>query len=212
MIIEGATGGTMPTKCVSTNGLPPVCTGNVNGDWNPIGILPVYVFSGIPYGGIELIRRVIPQRIVGSKENRLKKLDSLVHIYYEVSGTLGALAAAYVCLTMGKAFAPIITPILFVFSALSFSQIKMEPVTDLPVGTPYELVVFFGVLMKEAFFGFFEAIVHGGRIVLGNNRYFWLIGGYSIPLVMHRYIENGICAVYAKLVLGESAYASFLVA
>lgn len=28
---------------------------------------------------------------------------------------------------------------------------------------------------------------------------------------MHRYIENGICAVYAKLVLGESAYASFLV-
>ena len=76
----------MPTKCKSKDGLPPKCTGAVAGDWDPIGILPIFVFSGIPYGAIELIRRIIPQQIVGGEELRLKKMDALVHVYYEITG------------------------------------------------------------------------------------------------------------------------------
>ena len=53
----------MPTDCISKNGLPPKCSGAVDGDWDPTGIIPVFVFSGIPFGIIEMIRRVIPQQV-----------------------------------------------------------------------------------------------------------------------------------------------------
>ena len=95
MCIEKANGGTFPTQCVSVDGLPPKCTGAVAGDWDPVGIFPIFILSGLPYGVIEIIRRIIPQQIVGGDEQKLKKLDSLVHIYNEVSGTVGAFFAAY---------------------------------------------------------------------------------------------------------------------
>ena len=86
MFIEKTHGGTMPTTCVSKDGMPPKCTGAIAGDWDPIGIIPVFVFGGIPYGVIEIVRRIIPQQIVGNDENKLKKMDSLVHVYYEITG------------------------------------------------------------------------------------------------------------------------------
>lgn len=95
MCIESAYGGTSPTNCTSTGGLPPVCTGAKSGHWNPIGIFPIFILSGIPYGSIEIIRRIIPQQIVGADEMKLKKLDAIVHIYYELSGSVGAFFAAY---------------------------------------------------------------------------------------------------------------------
>ena len=207
MAIEHANGGTMPTKCISKDGLPPVCTGAIAGDWDPLGIIPIFVFSGIPFGGIELIRRVIPQKIVGGNEFKLKKLDSLVHVYFEVAGTTGAFFATYVCLIMGKAYAPVITPILYVIAAIFFSQIVMPQVSDIfEKGTLLQLMV----TLKAAFIGFGESVYKGGKIVCTDRRFVWLIWGYSLPLVMHRYIEGGVASVYSKLVLNESAYGSFI--
>lgn len=208
MSVEHANGGTMPTKCVSKDGLPPVCTGAVAGDWDPVGIIPIFVFSGIPFGGIELIRRVIPQKIVGGNEFKLKKLDALVHVYFEIAGTCGAFFAAYVCLIMGKAYAPVITPILYVIAAIFFSQIIMPKVSDiLDNGSSLFTLM---ITMKSAFIGFGESVYKGAKIVCLDRRFIWLIWGYSLPLVMHRYIEGGVASVYSKLVLNESAYTSFI--
>ena len=207
MAVEHANGGTMPSKCISTDGLPPVCTGAVAGDWDPLGIIPIFVFSGIPFGGIELIRRVIPQKIVGGDELKLKKLDSLVHVYFEISGTCGAFFAAYVCLIMGKAYAPVITPILYVIAAIFFSQIIMPQVSDIFEKSSLHTLM---VTLKSSFVGFGESVYKGGKIVCFERRFIWLIWGYSLPLVMHRYIEGGVASVYAKLVLNESAYGSFI--
>ena len=207
MAIEHANGGTMPTECITKDGLPPKCTGAIAGDWDPVGIIPIFVFSGIPFGGIELIRRVIPQKIVGGNEFKLKKLDSLVHVYFEIAGTTGAFFATYVCLTMGKAYAPVITPILYVFAAFCFSQIVMPKVSDI-----FESGTFMAIMttMKSAFIGFGESVYKGGKLVCFDRRFIWLIWGYSLPLVMHRYIEGGVASVYSKLVLNESAYGSYI--
>ena len=207
MAVEHANGGTMPTKCISTDGLPPVCTGAVAGDWDPLGIIPIFVFSGIPFGGIELIRRVIPQKIVGEDEFKLKKLDSLVHVYFEIAGTTGAFFAAYVCLIMGKAYAPVITPILYVIAAIFFSQIIMPQVSDIFENSTFVTLL---ITLKSAFIGFGESVYKGAKIVCLDRRFIWLIWGYSLPLVMHRYIEGGVASVYSKLVLNESAYGNFI--
>lgn len=214
MCIEKANGGTFPTNCISKNLLPPVCTGAIAGNWDPVGIIPIYVFSGIPYGSIEIVRRIIPQQIVGGSELKLKKLDSLVHIYYEVAGTCGAFFSAYTSLLLGKAYGPLITPILYVFSGLLFYNIippKSKEDIVLATGSSAELTLLFFKSLWYAFYGFGESVYQGGLIILRESKYQWLIWGYTIPLVMHRYIENGVASVYAKSILNESAYASFIV-
>eukprot|EP01038_Epipyxis_sp_PR26KG_P007208 gene7208-9836_t len=213
--LKKATGGTFPSKCKSHNGLPPECTGAKDGNWNPVGILPIFIFSGIPYGIIELIRRIIPQQLVGEDEHKLKKLDSIVHIFYETSGTAGAFFAAYVSLLNGKAYAPIITPPCYFIAALIWISIippnKVFQLLDEDIG-PVLKFSFHSLLFLiiNAFTEFFQVIYQGARLIILDSRLTWLIFGYSIPLVMHRYIENGVAIIYAKLVLGESAYASFI--
>jgi len=214
MCIEKANGGTFPTSCTSNGLAPPICTGATPGNWDPVGIIPIFVFSGIPYGSIEIVRRIIPQQIVGGNELKLKKLDSLVHIYYEVAGTTGAFFSAYTSLLLGKAYGPVITPILYVFSGLLFWNIvppKSKEDIVLATGSASELTFLFLKSLWYAFYGFGESIYQGALIIFLEKKYQWLIWGYTIPLVMHRYIENGVASVYAKSVLFESAYASFIV-
>ena len=190
---------------------------------------------------------------------KLKKLDSLVHIYYEVAGTCGAFFAAYTSLILGKAYAPVITPILYVFAGMLFYNIvppKSKEDLVLATGTARELTVLFFKSLWYATYGFGESVYQGALIIFLESKYQWLIWGYTIPLgklslslslpvcrrgprssitpdahspldpflflflrmtrhtttVMHRYIENGVASVYAKSVLKESAYASFMVA
>jgi hypothetical protein len=45
-------------------------------------------------GMVELIRRVIPADIVGGNVSKLRRMDSTVHVLYEVAGTSGAFASS----------------------------------------------------------------------------------------------------------------------
>lgn len=185
MCIEKANGGTFPTKCVSIDLLPPKCTGAIAGNWDPVGIIPIFVFSGIPFGAIEIVRRIIPQQIVGGNDLKLKKLDSLVHIYNEIAGTTGAFFAAYASLIMGKAYAPVITPILYVFAGILFYNIvppKSKEDIVLATGSTMELTMLFLKSLWYAFYGFGESVYQGGLILFLEPKYQWLIWGYTIPL------------------------------
>ena len=222
MCLEKNSGGTMPTNCVQTGLTPPKCTGAIAGTWDILQIIPIFVFGGIPYGIIEMIRRVIPQQIVGGDEHKLKKMDSLVHIYYEISGTAGAFFSAYVSLICGKAYGTIITPPLYAIAAVLwfFLRLQAPPITPeiaeeeaklAESVTIFQKLSLFCVYTKSAFYGFFESVYDGALIVIFDPRFQWLFFGYTIPLVMHRYIENGVASYFAKLELNESAYASFIV-
>ena len=222
MCLEKDTGGTMPSTCVTVGVKPPKCTGAISGTWNILQIFPIFIFGGIPYGIIEMIRRVIPQQIMGGDEHKLKKMDSLVHVYYEIAGTSGAFFSAYVSLICGKAYGTIITPPLYTFAAISwyFLGLKSPEPSDedlknqkamADAANIFQKAKLFLIYCKLALYGFFESVYDGGLIVFFDTRFQWLFFGYTIPLVMHRYIENGVGQYYAKLELEESAYASFII-
>lgn len=81
LIIDRATGGTLkPKGWDKANGKDNFA---YYGDYNTDAMIPIYCLSGIAYGMVELIRRVIPRDIVGGNMQKLKRMDSLVHIFYE---------------------------------------------------------------------------------------------------------------------------------
>ncbi|KAJ3267691.1 hypothetical protein HK104_005703 [Borealophlyctis nickersoniae] len=200
MVVEAATGGRIQGGRI------------IAGSWDPVGVIPIFVASGFSHGTVELIRRIIPRDIVGGDVIKLKKMDALVHIFYEVAGTAGAFFATFMALKLGKGFAPIVTPIFFTVAAILWSRIAITPAdkdTTLTSLEHHRENIF--VAVGNAFKAFGLAIYEGGRIIFTNRRFTWLIFGYSIPLVLHRYLENGLAANYAKIVLNESAYGSLIV-
>lgn len=50
------------------------------GRWNPLLLFLVVALSGIFYGMVELLRRVLPCSVVGSDALKLRKMDALIHI------------------------------------------------------------------------------------------------------------------------------------
>ncbi|KAJ3147432.1 hypothetical protein HDU86_007982 [Geranomyces michiganensis] len=211
MIIEVATGGKSPQQSSTGKAIP--------GDWNPRIIVGIFSLAGISHGMVELIRRVIPADIVGGNVQKLKRMDATVHIMYEVAGTGGAFFATYMALRMGKAFAPIATPIGFFLAALFWSRIHVVPVTESSLAALEAKEqrrhgnVFLNVLrdIGASFASFGVSILEGAKIIFGNRKFSWLILGYSLPLVLHRYLENGLASNFSSLVLKESAYGSILV-
>ncbi|KAJ3053958.1 hypothetical protein HK097_002977 [Rhizophlyctis rosea] len=208
MIIEAATGGKVPQQRVTGKALA--------GNWDAKGVIPIFVFAGITHGMVELIRRIIPRDIVGGNVSKLRKMDSIVHIFYEVSGTAGAFFATFIALTLGKAFAPVVSPFLFLAAAVFWWQIKVARTDDIEGAklSSVEEPVHRGGLIAgivEAFTSFGVAIYEGARIVLSSRKFAWLILGYSVPLVLHRYLENGLASNYAKIKLNESAYGPIMV-
>jgi len=43
-------------------------------------MIPIFSVSGIAYGMVELIRRVIPRDIVGGDVQKLRRMDSIVSV------------------------------------------------------------------------------------------------------------------------------------
>ena len=102
------------------------------GDYNTDGMIPICCITGIAYGMVELIRRVIPKDIVGGNVQKLRRMDALVHISYEVSGTAGAFCTALGLIPgLGNNMSFIITPICFTLAAITWffiSNLNFKPV------------------------------------------------------------------------------------
>ncbi|CAF1530392.1 unnamed protein product [Adineta ricciae] len=91
LVVDAATGGHIkPANFTPAHKNDFSYYGHYNTDW----IIPIYCVTGVAYGMVELIRRVIPRDIVGGDPEKLQRMDALVHIFYEVSGTAGAFATA----------------------------------------------------------------------------------------------------------------------
>ncbi|TPX54324.1 hypothetical protein PhCBS80983_g05963 [Powellomyces hirtus] len=204
MILEAATGGKSPQQSSTGKAIP--------GTWDSRLVIVIFTFSGLTHGMVELIRRIIPADIVGGNVLKLKRMDSIVHIVYEIGGTSGAFFATFMALRMGKAFAPIATPIAFAIAAALWSRITIpKTAANAGMSTMRDGNRNVVVAVGSAFAAFGASILEGGRIIFTHRRFSWLILGYSLPLVLHRYLENGLAANYAKLVLKESAYGSIMV-
>ncbi|KAI8852755.1 hypothetical protein BC829DRAFT_373570 [Chytridium lagenaria] len=212
-IIEGATGGVVPR--VNTGGSKIASTWGkhfVYMDPNPCPLL----LSPLRYiwGMVELMRRVIPAEIVGDNAIKLRRMDGIVHIFYEVSGTIGALFAPYWVSYFGWGYALTIMPIGYILAASSWimitpSQIKMEVLqrqAEERKRNPRGLLAD----IKFVFYSFFHSIYVGGRLIFGQRALIWLIFAYSLALVHHRYLENTLFPFFASSQLGNSDYQSIL--
>lgn len=176
------------------------------GTYNPNGIIPIYCVSGITYGMVELIRRVIPRDIVGGNVQKLRRMDALVHIFYEVAGTAGAFCTALGLIPrFGNNMSFLITPVLFTCASLVWVLMS-----NFNYNSPASLERAQSVgYIKSVILGFvlfFDSIWTGFKIVFSSRKFVWLLPGYAFALYGHRYLENGIAPVIAQRYLGNSAW------
>ncbi|KAK3364526.1 major facilitator superfamily domain-containing protein [Lasiosphaeria hispida] len=213
LIIDAATGGTFMPAAFHNN--HPKNSWPYYGTYNTDAMIPVYCVSGIAYGMVELIRRVIPRDIVGGNVQKLRRLDSIVHIFYEITGTAGAFTTGLVIIPrLGNNMAFIITPVCFAVSAtvwffISELDFQRESTTTATRGLRKKPVYW-----KAAFSGLYlfgESIWVGCRILFSSRKFIWLVPGYAVALYAHRYLENGIAPQVARRYLGDSAWAQIMV-
>ncbi|KAI9328734.1 hypothetical protein BDR26DRAFT_923318 [Obelidium mucronatum] len=207
LIIEPATGGQVVSYITKNGKESP--DPKTYGNWTPYLIFPLFLSIGIAYGIIELIRRVIPRDIVGGDVAKLKKMDATVHIWYEVAGTSGAFFSAFMIQKLGHVYAMSVSPPLFILAAFSWWQVSSperkisEKVLNAPKRSALGAVAHYTAV-------YFQSIVVGARIIFSSRKFFWLIPGYTIGLVFHRYLENGIAPNFSKIVLGDAAFAQIM--
>ncbi|KAF9559686.1 hypothetical protein EC968_006510 [Mortierella alpina] len=204
IIIDVSTGGRIPESGVQRYGV-----------WNSAILFPIYSIIGICHGMVELIRRVIPRDIVGGDVIKLKRMDAIVHVFYEVAGTSGAFFSTFLVLRLGNAIAPAMTPFLFVLAAIAWTFIglldadreNMEHRKGLESLEQPSLIAQIGHGFKH----FGQSVVLGVKIIFSSRKFIWLIPGYSVPLFTHRYLESQLSPAFAKKVLREGAYSQIMV-
>jgi MFS family permease len=214
MIVDAATGGRIKPADFNQTHKDDF---SYYGRYNTDGIIPIYCMAGISYGMVELIRRVIPRDIVGGDSRKLQRMDALVHIFYEVSGTAGAFTTALALIPrLGNNYAFIITPIFFTAAAIVWFFISpfrcktTDPEDSMELDEEESKRNYFISVIKR-FFLFGKSVYTGAKIVFTNRKFIWLWSGYSLALYGHRYLENGIAPQIAKRYLGNSEWSQIIV-
>jgi len=188
------------------------------GNWNPNAIFAIWTFSGVAYGMVELIRRVIPCDIVGGDVGKLRRMDATVHVFYEVAGTAGAFASSSAISEFGNNYSFFLTPIFFTIAGIIWTFISLphnkgdgiagvglEDVEKEPKRGNYLVQLLYG------FVNFGRSVWVGFLIIFGNRKFIWLFPGYAVALYLHRFLESSLAPAYAKRTLGVSAWSQIVV-
>ncbi|KAJ1506218.1 hypothetical protein HMI54_005250 [Coelomomyces lativittatus] len=208
ILILGVSVGLVPILEVSLNGS--ASKSILENQGAPILFLIIlFVFLGISQGVIELIRRVVPQDIVGSDAIKLKKMDSTVHIFYEIAGTTGAMVSFFALDSFNPAYALTIIPFCFGLSAYLWSRIRLNNPVNQTISKKF---MSFSSEISGLFQSFSHSVVLGCRLVFTRRDLIWLIPAYSLPLVIHKYLENVLFIKYGKDGLGNKALSQILLA
>ncbi|KAK1466106.1 hypothetical protein CCUS01_07454 [Colletotrichum cuscutae] len=210
LILDAATGGTFVPEAYRKK--HPKDEWSYYGDYNNDAIIPIYTVTGIAYGMVELIRRVIPRDIVGGNVQKLRQMDSLVHIFYEVAGTSGAFVTALVFIpNLGNNRSFVITPICFSLAAVLWFFV-VDGIHDRNALARAEARKSnYLINIGKGFLLFFESIRVGAKILFTSTRFVWLVPAYGVALYGHRYLENGIAPQVARRYLGNSAWSQIMV-
>lgn len=212
MIIDASTGGYIkPSDFESQNNYDFPYYGKYDTDI----IIPIYCVSGMTFGMVESIRRVIPAHIAGNDVIKLRKMDALVHVFYEVAGVSGALITALVLIPrLGSNYSFIITPIFFTLSGMmcllirsSTNKALVESITKTKKKLPMDYLKAIGRTICL----FIHSICSGAKIVFTNRRFIWLFAAYPLAIYAHRYIENSVTSQVARRYLHNSSWSQILV-
>ncbi|CAF2637713.1 unnamed protein product [Rotaria sp. Silwood2] len=159
--------------------------------------------AGITLGIVESIRRVIPANIVGGSMIKLRKMNAVVHVFYELSG-------------VRNNYAFIITPILFTISGLIWLLIHLVPEKENHVKC--ELVPYviqskssFSKGITEPLVLFIQSVYIGAKIVFTSRKFIWLFIVYPLAIYSHRYVENSLAPQVPRRYLSHSDWSPILV-
>jgi MFS family permease len=214
IILDAATGGYIkPKHFNSTNKNDFSYYGHYKSDW----IILIFGITGIAYGTVESIHRVIPRDIVGYHVQKLQTFDALVHVFYAISGAIGALVTGLVLIPgLGNNYAFIITPILFTASGmiwLFMSTLKIKKTkrkVQVNTNEKKSKSNYFKTVIKKMI-AFVESIYIGGKIIFTSRKYIWLFSCYLFALYAHRYLEDAIAPQVARRYLKNSAWSEIIV-
>lgn len=198
MIIDRGTGGLMKNSTKDDE---------KHGGWATDALFPLYCICGVCYGMVEVVKRVIPRDIVGNDVDKLRQIDSLVHIFYEASGTGAAFFSSYLLIRLGSTYGMIMTPACFFIAAILWWRVGALGFSH---NSELDKTTFWQGF-KNAFADFGRSIVLGSRIIASRRKFIWLPIGYSLALYAHRYLENGLVPVLAQGYFGKPAYSQILV-
>ncbi|KAH8146801.1 uncharacterized protein LAJ45_09175 [Morchella importuna] len=204
MIIDFGTHGRIKTS-ISTDPTDESKAPPYLGSFDPNTLFPIMCSSGLVYGMIELIRRIIPRDIVGGNITKLRKMDALVHILYEVSGTLSALLSWLLVSRLGSVYGLVATPGFFACAAMAWHFLALPSPPKSTSRASYAVQLLYGVKY------FFQSISKGFCVIFTKRAFMWLPVGYSIALYTHRYIENGLIPFIAQDIFHNPAASRILV-
>ncbi|PWY92870.1 hypothetical protein BO70DRAFT_367856 [Aspergillus heteromorphus CBS 117.55] len=209
LVMDACTGGSFAPAALHEH---PQAEFRYYGRYSTDIMIPIYCLSGLGYGMVELVRRIIPRDIVGGNIKRLRRLDALVHIMYEVAGTAGAFCTALALIPrLGNNYAFIVTPICFTFAATAWFFLDDEMCrAEVAAESRNNRVSYFHAALS-GFLLFFESIWVGARILFATRKFIWLLPGYSIALYAHRYLENAVAPAIARRYLGNAAWSQAMV-
>ncbi|CAF3888059.1 unnamed protein product [Rotaria sordida] len=215
IILDAATGGYIKPKNFNlTNKNDFSYYGQYKTDW----IILIFSITGIAYGLVESIHRVIPRDLVGYNIQKLQRFDALVHIFYATSGAFGAFVTGLILIPkLGNNQSFIITPILFTASGMiwlfmsSFKTKKKSKEKDKEISNSKKIKSNYLKIIIKNLIGFVKSIYIGGKIIFTNRKYIWLFSCYSLTLYAHRYLEDGIAPQVARRYLGNSDWSEIII-
>ncbi|KAI8837347.1 major facilitator superfamily domain-containing protein [Chytridium lagenaria] len=207
-ILEGATGG-RPSQKLSGGSRDA-------SSWTPYLIYLIFPVCGLFSGMIDLMRRVIPNDIVGGDPVKLKIMDSTVHFWWEIAGTTGAILSVNWISYFGWGYAPAIITVGFAIASSIFFFIKpreerlqkeiekrrVEIESGKKVTWAGEIATFAKGFVNNAWIG--------ARLVCSSRSLFWLLPAYTIPLILHRYLEGTVFPFYSGITLKNTDYQQIL--
>jgi len=215
IILDSATGGRIkPKDFNSTNKNDFSYYGDYQSNW----IILIYGLTGIVYGTVESIHRVIPADIVGNHVEKLQRFDALVHTFYAISGAVGAFVTGLVLIPkLGNNQAFLITPILFTVAGLCwlFLSLRKKKKTkkkriQIEEQKKKSKKNFVKTVLNKLI-SYSSSIVIGAKIILTNRKYIWLFSCYTLSLYAHRYLEDGISPQIARRYLTNSAWSEIII-
>ena len=206
IVLDSATGGQMKPKGFNATGRHAF---SYYGSYSTHWILVIFSLTGLAYGMVESINRVIPRDLVGGQIQKLQKMDALIHLFYAISGAVGAFVTGLVLIPhLGNNNAFIITPILFTAAGMTWSLIGvLRKKQRRPVTTSTKTK---GNLLR-VFLSFGQSVYIGGKIVCSQRRFLWLFPCYSLSLYAHRYLEDGVAPQVARRYLGNAAWSEIII-
>ncbi|KAL0580558.1 hypothetical protein V5O48_001468 [Marasmius crinis-equi] len=233
LIVDASTGGVMRFRTEDNT--------TKYGTWNPKGVgLPsfayrpkwktdhgnhllatalsnIYHLRDIVGGDVQLVMFPDPDYDRDSwalHARQLRQMDATVHVLYEVAGTIGAFSSVSLIGKFGYNYSFFLSPVFFTFAAITWRFVdgdrpklsqSLEEFESEPSSPGYLPSVWSG------FRSFFKATYYGAFLVFSHRKFVWLVSGYALALYGHRYLENGLAPVFAKQVLGTSAWSQIIV-